>query len=41
MLTVQEHNNAHAKFELIIFDLVKAGKIIFNRNTNLYELVGF
>lgn len=38
MMTVQEHNNAHAKSESIIFHLVKSGLIIFNRITKLYEL---
>jgi hypothetical protein len=37
MLTVEEHNNAHAKSELLIFDLVKSGKVYFNHNTKLYD----
>lgn len=38
MLTVAEHNNAHAKSELIIFELVKKGLVVFNTVTKLYEL---
>ena len=37
LLTVEEHNNAHAKSELLIFQLVKDGIISFNRTTKLYE----
>lgn len=37
LLTVEEHNNAHAKSEQLIFQLVKNGTIIFNRHTKLYE----
>ncbi|MBT7755447.1 MAG: HNH endonuclease [Candidatus Magasanikbacteria bacterium] len=36
-MTVQEHNNCHAKSEKLIFEMVKAGLITFNRETNLYE----
>jgi hypothetical protein len=39
MLSVQEHNNAHAKSELLIFELVKKGVIGFNRMTKLYEFL--
>ena len=37
LLTVKEHNNAHAKTELLIFELVKRGMVIFNRDTKLYD----
>lgn len=37
LLTIQEHNNAHAKNELLIFELVKQGKVKFNLISKLYE----
>lgn len=37
VMSQQEHNNAHAKSEQLIFQLVKEGKVIFNRMTNMYE----
>lgn len=39
LLTVQEHNNAHAKSESIVFELINRGLVSFNRNTKLYELL--
>ncbi len=37
LLTVTEHNNAHAKSESLIFQLVLDGIVIFNRESKLYE----
>ena len=37
LMTMKDHNNAHAKSESLIFQLVKEGKVSFNRSTNLYE----
>lgn len=37
LLTISEHNNAHAKSETLIFDLVKKGMVKFNTVTKLYE----
>jgi DNA-directed RNA polymerase subunit RPC12/RpoP len=39
LLTVQEHNNAHAKSELLIFELVKKGIIKFDTLTKLYDFL--
>jgi len=39
LTTVAEHNKLHAESESIIFELVKQGLVIFNRNTARYELV--
>ncbi len=39
LTTVAEHNKLHAESESIIFELVKQGLIIFNRDTARYELV--
>ena len=38
LTTVAEHNKLHAESESIIFDLVKRGLVIFNRETGRYEL---
>ena len=38
LLTIAEHNNAHAKSESIIFDMVRSGLVIFNRDTKMYEV---
>ncbi len=37
-MTVEEHNRCHAEYELIIFELVKQGIVLFNRESNRYEL---
>lgn len=37
MLTIEEHNNAHAKSESLIFELVRKEIVIFNKTTKLYE----
>jgi hypothetical protein len=39
LTTVAEHNKLHAESESIIFELVKQGLVIFNRDTARYELV--
>lgn len=39
LCTISEHNNAHAKIEQIIFELVKQGKVGYNRLTKRYFLV--
>ena len=39
LLSIQEHNNAHAKSELLIFELVKKNIVVFNRITKLYEFL--
>jgi len=41
LTTVAEHNKLHAESESIIFELVKQGLVIFNRDTARYELVQF
>ena len=38
LTTVTEHNKLHAESESIIFELVKKGIVIFNRETARYEL---
>jgi hypothetical protein len=38
LTTVTEHNKLHAESESIIFELVKKGMVIFNRETARYEL---
>lgn len=37
LMTVEEHNNTHAKSEALVFELVKSGLIVFNQSTKLYE----
>ena len=39
LTTAAEHNKLHAESESIIFDLVKQGKITFNKQIARYELV--
>jgi hypothetical protein len=39
LTTIAEHNKLHAESESIIFELVKQGKIVFNRKMARYELV--
>lgn len=38
LLTVQEHNNCHAKSEVIVFELYRRGLVGYDRNTKLYFL---
>lgn len=38
VMSIKEHNNAHAKAEKIVFELVKQGKVGFDLVTNLYYL---
>lgn len=40
LMSVAEHNRCHAQSEHIVFELVKKGKVIFNKETERYELVG-
>ena len=37
LLTIKEHNNAHAKSESLVFEMVKRGVVRFNIITKLYE----
>lgn len=39
LCTVDEHNNAHAKLEQIVFALVKQGEVIYDRATKRYVLL--
>jgi hypothetical protein len=39
LCTVTEHNNAHAKIEQIVFELVKQGKVSYDRVTKRYHLL--
>jgi len=39
LTNVNEHNKLHGESESIIFELVKQGKVIFNRKTARYELL--
>lgn len=38
LCSVKEHNNAHAKAEQIVFELVKQGKVLYDRKTKRYIL---
>jgi predicted RNA-binding Zn-ribbon protein involved in translation (DUF1610 family) len=40
LLTVQQHNNCHAKAEQVVFDLYRKGLVRFDNITNLYEWCG-
>lgn len=37
LLTVEEHNNAHAKSESLVFQLVVDGLVVFDSETKLYR----
>jgi hypothetical protein len=38
LCTVQEHNNCHAKSEIIVFELYKKGIVGYDKITKLYYL---